>query len=60
MRYLRSKDQHADILTKPIGRESLEKHRNILLGKGETSNYIVGPNSVRSIFAVSPRVNAEA
>ena len=30
--YLRSKDQHADILTKAIARESFEKHRDFLLG----------------------------
>ena len=30
--YLRTEDQHADILTKAIGKESFEKHRHFLLG----------------------------
>ena len=30
--YLRKEDQHADILTKAIAKESFEKHRNFLLG----------------------------
>ena len=33
VQYLRSEDQHADILTKAIGRESFGRHRDFLLGK---------------------------
>lgn len=32
VKYLRTDDQHADILTKAIGKESFEKHRDFLLG----------------------------
>ena len=32
VKYLRTEDQHADILTKAIARESFEKHRDFLLG----------------------------
>ena len=32
VQYLRSEDQHADILTKAIGRESFERHREFFLG----------------------------
>ena len=32
--HLRSEDQHAYILTTAIGRESFERHRDFLLGKG--------------------------
>ena len=31
--YLRTEDQHADILTKAIGRESFERHRDFLFGR---------------------------
>ena len=34
VQYLWSEDQHADILTKAIGRESFERHRDFLLGRG--------------------------
>ena len=33
VQYLRSKDQHADILAKAIGRESFERHGDLLLGR---------------------------
>ena len=33
VQYLRTEDQHADILTKAIGRESFERHRDFLLGR---------------------------
>ena len=32
VKYLRTDDPHADILTKAIGKESFDKHRNFLLG----------------------------
>ena len=32
VKYFRIEDQHADILTKAIARESFEKHRDFLLG----------------------------
>ena len=32
VKYFRTDDQHADILTKAIGTESFEKHRGFLLG----------------------------
>ena len=32
VKYLRTEDQHADIPTKAIARESFEKHRDVLLG----------------------------
>ena len=32
VKYLRTEDQHADILTKAIGKETFEKHRDFLLG----------------------------
>ena len=32
VKYLQTEDQHADILTKAIGEESFEKHRDFLLG----------------------------
>ena len=32
VQYLRTEDQHADILTKAVGRESFERHRDFLLG----------------------------
>ena len=31
-KYLRTEGQHADILTKAIGKESVDKHRDFLLG----------------------------
>ena len=31
VKYLRTEDQHADIVTKAIGKESFEKHRDFLL-----------------------------
>ena len=37
VQYLRTEDQHADILTKAIGRESFEKHRDFLLGRSWNS-----------------------
>ena len=33
VQYLRTEDQLADILTKAIGRESFERHRDFLLGR---------------------------
>ena len=33
VQYLRTEDQHADILTKAVGRESFERHRDFLLGR---------------------------
>ena len=32
VKYPRTDDQHADILTKAIGKESFEKHRDFLFG----------------------------
>ena len=32
VKYLRTEDQHVDILMKAIGKESSEKHRDFLLG----------------------------
>ena len=32
VKYLKTEEQHAHILTKAIGRESFEKHRDFLLG----------------------------
>ena len=32
VKYLRTEDRHADILTKAIGKESVDKHRDFLLG----------------------------
>ena len=32
IKYLRTEDQHADILTKAVGKESFEKLRDFLLG----------------------------
>ena len=32
VKYLRTEDQHADILTRAIARESFEKHRDFLSG----------------------------
>ena len=32
VKYLRAEDQHADILTKAIGKENFEKHRVFFLG----------------------------
>ena len=32
VKYLQTEDQHADILTKAIGKESFEKHRDFHLG----------------------------
>ena len=33
VQYLQTEDQHGDILTKAIGRESFERHRDFLLGR---------------------------
>ena len=33
VKYLQSGEQHADILTKAIGREKFEKHRDFLSGR---------------------------
>lgn len=35
--YIRSKEKHADILTKAIGTEVPERHRGFLLGRGSVS-----------------------
>ena len=32
VKYVRTEDQHADILTKAVGKESLEKRHDFLLG----------------------------
>ena len=36
VQYIRSEDQHEDILTKPtnVGAKSFKRHRDFLLGKG--------------------------
>ena len=55
VKYLRTEDQHADILTKAIARESFEKHRGFLLGiKVFRRKLLLGVASVVAGLLVDP------